>query len=58
VVRDELSPENQKHDLMITFTCPGEWNIEGSLTTTVYSEKDRDLMVVDPETCVPISTDF
>lgn len=53
VIRDELTEENQKKDLKLTYKCPSQWMVEGTAKTSNYSEYEESLLVVDPETCEP-----
>lgn len=48
-----MSREGQKHDILISYTCPGQWTVHASPEQRPNRISDID---VDPDTCEPIST--
>lgn len=56
VIRSEEASYNQKNDMRLTFTCPGQWRIQGIDNATYFSDLERELLKTDPLTCLPIKS--
>lgn len=48
-----MSREGQKHDILISYTCPGQWTVHASPEQRPNRISDID---VDPDTCEPTNT--
>ena len=51
IVREGVKPSNQRHDILLTYTCPGMWIVNESEEPTIIPSNEEKYMLVDPQTC-------
>ena len=49
-----MASEKMTHDMLIKFTCPSQWEMQGSAKPTYVPNVDPALLEVDPDTCKPL----
>lgn len=55
VTRKEHSRANQRHDILLTYSCPDQWAVHASAEATIFEGALAPWMEVDPATCKPVA---